>query len=221
MEMNEIENYFKEHKYVVIRKFLEPHVAAIVYKYMLTRAQATDYKYMNDRQFYSPRWDGRWNDPQSLDNFSSYGDPLIDSILELATESMCQYTGLHLIPNYSYWRLYEKGSVLDRHVDRPSCEISTTLCIGWNSENIKNEIPDYNWEIWVKDPITNKETAIDLEPGDMIIYRGCEIEHWREKYKGLHHAQMFMHYSDANGPFKTVYDGRPLLGIPKESDTDN
>ena len=56
-----------------------------------------------------------------------------------------------------------------------------------------------------------------LKPGDMIIYSGCELEHWREPFKGNLCGQVFLHYNHANGPFaKTnLFDKRPLLGIPK------
>jgi hypothetical protein len=60
-----------------------------------------------------------------------------------------------------------------------------------------------------------------MKPGDMIIYRGCEVDHWREAFKGLNHAQMFMHYNDADGPYKGRYDGRPILGIPKHYQSGN
>ena len=57
---------------------------------------------------------------------------------------------------------------------------------------------------------------IHLEPGDIIIYKGCEVDHWREKYEGLNHAQVFLHLNDQNGPYKNLYDGRPLLCVPKK-----
>jgi hypothetical protein len=43
---------------------------------------------------------------------------------------------------------------------------------------------------------------INLEPGDAAIYSGCEIEHWREEFKGDWHAQTFLHYVDKNGLIK-------------------
>ena len=51
----------------------------------------------------------------------------------------------------------------------------------------------------------------------MLIYSGCELEHWRDPFQGNICSQVFLHYNHANGPFaKTnLYDKRPLLGIPK------
>ena len=59
---------------------------------------------------------------------------------------------------------------------------------------------------------------MDLKVGDMLIYSGCELEHWREPLQGKVCSQVFLHYNHANGPFaKTnLLDGRPLLGVPKK-----
>ena len=69
---------------------------------------------------------------------------------------------------YSYARIYKNGDVLARHKDRYSCEISTTLNLGGDS-----------WPIYL-DPTGKQGQAgikVDLEPGDMLIYSGCELEH--------------------------------------------
>ena len=51
----------------------------------------------------------------------------------------------------------------------------------------------------------------------MLIYSGCELEHWREPFEGNVCSQVFLHYNHANGPYATtnLYDKRPILGIPK------
>ena len=63
----------------------------------------------------------------------------------------------------------------------------------------------------------NKGVRVNLKPGDMLIYSGCELEHWREPFEGQLCGQVFLHYNHADGPFaKTnLYDKRPMLGIPK------
>jgi hypothetical protein len=54
----------------------------------------------------------------------------METLLVKTLPVMKERTGLDLIPTYSYARVYEKGSILKRHKDRPSCEISTTLNLG-------------------------------------------------------------------------------------------
>ena len=59
------------------------------------------------------------------------------------------------------------------------------------------------------------EIAVDLEPGDAMVYKGCEIEHWREPYHGIACAQVFYHYTDVNGERFNPWDGRPHGGLPR------
>jgi hypothetical protein len=213
----EIQNYFKENKYVVIRNFISAETALILYNYCKLKAQRQDFRYTYYRNSYDIDWDGTWNDEQAPNAYSLYGDPMMDGLLQLSTNPMQQYTGLELLPQYSYWRLYQKGNILERHIDRESCEISTTLCLGYDVSDVDpNVYPDYDWPMSVQSP-TGEELPIHMKPGDMIIYRGCEIEHWRDKFIGKNHAQVFMHYNDANGPYQQLFDSRPSLGLPKKT----
>ena len=134
---------------------------------------------------------------------------------------MQKKTGLKLVPTYANCRLYKNGNILRRHKDRPSCEISTTLCLGgdpWaifidptGADNVIDEFKN------IHKPNAPKGVKVLLKPGDMIIYAGCELEHWREPFQGKFCGQVFLHYNHADGPFaKTnLLDKRPLLGIPK------
>jgi hypothetical protein len=209
--------FFEQNKYLVIRNFISSDTALLLYQYSLIQTAAVDYKIFYDRDNYNQDWDGTFNDGQvTLGAFTKYGDPIMDSLLLLSLDPIKKYTGLLLNPNYSYWRLYQKGNVLERHKDRPSCEISSTLCLGYNVSNVDQvRYPDYNWPIWVQ--TENGNMPVSLGPGDLLIYRGCDIDHWREEFLGLNHTQVFLHYSDANGPYNTRNDGRPGLGLPHKT----
>tara|TARA_R100000406_G_scaffold63920_1_gene44788 strand:+ start:25 stop:483 length:459 start_codon:yes stop_codon:yes gene_type:complete len=133
-------------------------------------------------------------------------------------------TELKLIPTYSYARIYKKGDVLKRHKDRPSCEISTTLNLGGDPWPIYLS-PDENVGIAELDGgqkgITTSSNAkglkVDLEPGDMLVYSGCVLEHWREEFKGDNCGQVFLHYNNfATQGENNKYDGRPHLGLPSD-----
>ena len=130
-----------------------------------------------------------------------YGDPLMESLMVNKIDIMQKETGLELLPTYAFWRMYTMFADLKKHKDRPSCEISATVMIG--SDKTK-------WPIYME----GKE--INLEPGDAAIYLGCEIEHWREEFKGDWHAQTFLHYVDKNGINNEWFkDKRPLYGLQK------
>lgn len=112
--------------------------------------------------------------------------------------------GFELLPTYSYGRLYQNGNELKRHRDRPACEISVTVQLG-RSHN-------YAWPIYMG----NKR--YDLAEGDGVIYRGCDIDHWRNPCDGpdgYYSGQVFLHYVDANGPHKNeAYDPKVRSIIP-------
>jgi hypothetical protein len=94
--------------------------------------------------------------------------------------------------------MYTYLAELVKHKDRPSCEISVTIMIG--SDKTK-------WPIFIEG------NSIELNEGDAVIYLGCELEHWRDEFKGDWHAQVFMHYVDQNGPYSDFkFDKRIILG---------
>lgn len=140
---------------------------------------------------------------------SKYGDPLMEALLIKLHPKMEEITGLKLNPTYSYYRVYKPGDELVKHVDRPSCEISCTVCFNYDYKELNGQ---YNWPIWMVD------TPYVMNPGDIIAYHGCELEHWREPFgapDGSWHVQAFLHYVDANGPYsECIYDGRTNVGTP-------
>jgi alkylated DNA repair dioxygenase AlkB len=150
---------------------------------------------------------GTWKDKQIPNTYSHYADPVMETLLVKVLPKMKQETGLDLVPTYSYARAYKKGDTLHRHKDRPSCEISTTINLGGEP-----------WPIFIESSgEEGKEgTKVLLEVGDMLVYSGCELEHWREPFDGNICGQVFLHYNHVNGPFaeKNKFDGRQMLGLP-------
>ena len=146
-------------------------------------------------------------DSQCPESDAVYGDPEFDKLLEKFAKPIGDNVGKTLLPTYSYARIYRPGEILKRHTDRPACEISSTLTLGFDAEN--------PWPIFFDE---NQEIRVDMVPGEMAVYKGCDIAHWRKPFKGNWHVQVFLHYVDANGPFKDeAYDKRPKLGL--EADT--
>jgi hypothetical protein len=215
--------FYKENKYCVIKNFIPKSLAEYLYVYAQLRAKRA--RTMVDRKWpkFNESSDGGFTQPQCPGVYSCYGDPAMEALLLRRLDEMKKITGLNLIPTYAYWRLYKTGDVLKRHKDRPSCEVSTTLFLGHNIQNLKNRKKDwenYKWPMWVDKTggFGNKGVPLYLEPGDMILYRGCEIEHWREPFLGENHAQVFLHYNNLNGPYgeNMLFDGRPHLGLPPD-----
>ena len=158
---------------------------------------------------HSPLW-GTFDDDQAIGQYSAYGDLIFETLLLGKRKELSEMTQINLVPQYSYYRLYAEGSELVKHIDRISCEISVSLCLGYNSH--------YNWPLYFEDK-DGKEISVYLEPGDMVIYKGSELTHWRNPFKGENHAQVFLHYNDLNGQYgDTKYDGRKGFGLPRIND---
>lgn len=211
----EIQNYFNENGYVVIKNHLPETITNIAYSYTLKKANRLNYKLASlENKFYNSAWDGFHGGDQGENSFNFFGDEFMETLLEATLPYMQQYTGLNLVSTYAFLRLYQYGDELEYHTDRPSCEISTTLFLGHNIENVdKNIYNDYYWPIFLKNH--KGELPITLKPGDMLIYKGVDLPHWREKFIGNNHAQVFLHYNNMNKNNNNLYDGRPGLGLPK------
>jgi len=212
---------FKTKKYQVIRGALSKELANFIFNYMMLQRDAVDFMMKNNKVNPANPFIGNRVDTQVPGAYSKYADWVMETLLQFMRPIMKAKTGLELIPTYSYTRLYEKGHILKRHKDRPSCEVSTTLHLGGNEWPIFLDPSGANFVIdeykqTIK-PGAPKGIRVDLKVGDMLIYSGCELEHWREPFEGTTCSQVFLHYNHANGPFaKTnLFDKRPLLGVPK------
>jgi len=215
-ELPESVEIFKNLHFIVVKNLIDKNMAKFLYEYV--KVEANKLRLLEEEygpECYDHNYVGIFNDVQAPGSFARYGDPTFDTLLELVRHKFEEAINIPLVSTYSYHRLYLTNSDLKRHKDRASCEISATLCLGHNISNVDKKVyPNYNWPMYVKMP-DGKELPISLEPGDAIMYRGCEVEHWREPFMGLNHAQVFLHYNEKEGEFNNIFDGRKALGMPK------
>ena len=153
-------------------------------------------------------------------SLACYWHPQYRSIHSGVRKKLEKSIGRKLYNTYYYDRFYFPGQELTKHTDRPSCEISVSIHIGTNltGENAK-------WPFKIKTPNTytdkhknvvlvpGEERSLSLEPGDGLLYKGCERPHWREampteytkkwfkkiEKDGLYYHQIFFHYVLADG----------------------
>jgi hypothetical protein len=210
---------FKKDRFTVIEKAIDPKIANFVYNYFLMKKQVA--RTMFDTRYISQFTTefGVWNDNQVPNTYSHYSDIAMETLLLAVQPIMEKQTGLKLIPTYSYARIYKKGDILHRHKDRFSCEISTTLNLGGDKWPIYIEPnPKMGGLVEGKGYISDKTKGIkvDLKPGDMLVYRGNLLEHWREEFDGKDCAQVFLHYNNVatKESKENIYDRRPHLGLP-------
>jgi len=117
-------------------------------------------------------------------------DLVFETVLERVWPDIELVVGEDLLPTYAYSRLYSNGDILERHTDRPACEISVTIQLGRSHH--------YSW------PIYMGKNRYDLAEGDAVIYKGCDIEHWRNQCDGpndYYSGQVFVHFVRKNGDF--------------------
>ena len=193
---------YKKNSYLIVKNAIPIDVANFVY----------DYFNMKKRTFitlketgYISKFDVDWGeyDKQVPTAYAHYADLAMETILDILTPKMSKLTKLDLTPTYSYARIYGKGDILHKHTDRYSCEVSTTLNLGGDM-----------WPICLIDK-NKKHKEIKLNPSDMLIYNGCELEHWRDEFKGDICSQVFLHYNIKNDKADTnLYDNRLHLGLP-------
>lgn len=187
---------FAENGYCVVKSAIPAELRDFV----------TQYALFDEMQDFNP------DNTQVVGAHSKYADPAMEAMLLHLHSTMQENTGLELLPTYSFYRVYRPGDELVRHKDRPSCEISCTMCFNYEYED-----EDYVW------PIYMDGNKVVLEPGDLVIYRGCDLDHWRDPFQGGEadwHVQGFFHYIDKNGPFLDYqYDKRPTVGYNEPKQT--
>jgi hypothetical protein len=121
---------FKTKKYQMIRGALSKELANFIFNYMMLQRDAVDFMTKNNKVNPANPFMGNRVDQQIPGAYSKYADWVMETLLMYMIPIMKAKTGMDLVPTYSYTRLYEKGNILKRHKDRPSCEISTTLHLG-------------------------------------------------------------------------------------------
>jgi hypothetical protein len=189
-------DFFNKNGYCIVQSAVSEEICQLI----------TQYTLFDEIQNFTP-------DPVQVPNaHARYADPAMEAMLLKLQETIEHNTGLEVDPTYSFYRVYRAGDELFPHKDRPSCEISATVCLGYNYNNNA-----YQW------PIFMEGNAVSLKPGDLVIYRGCDLSHWREQFAPpidkAWHVQAFFHYVDLAGPnVNWKYDKRIAIGHPYNTD---
>ena len=192
---------FKKNKYLLFKNIITKQSATFLMGYSLLKRKVVST--MQETRYISPNETilGSFGDSQVDGTYCHYGDIAMDTLLQVLRSEIERKIKIKLVPTYSYQRIYKKGDILKRHKDRISCEISGTLNLGGDP-----------WPIFIKKD--KKEIKINLEPGDILLYHGCELEHWREPFLGDFCVQVFLHYNQESSKNPNLWDGRPHPGLP-------
>jgi hypothetical protein len=183
---------FEKHGCVLVKNFIDEQTIAVVSQYFENKIRRGEWVEISKK-----------GDPTS--RFAYYADPLIEVLLQASKETVEDATGKSLIPTYSYSRIYQTGESLFPHIDRPACEISVTVNVA-----TKGEFSPIYTQYGQNDP--EKHT---LNPGDAVIYMGCDVMHWRQPLgEGQLNVQFMLHYVAKEGPnAEHAKDKRPAYGF--------
>lgn len=184
---------FEKTKMVFVKNFMEPSSVNLLCRYVDNALLQENFERVSNK---------------SATSYGRYGDPMSEIVLGDMLPTVESVTGKELFPTYSYARIYIKGDVLHPHIDRPSCEYSVTVNIDSVGEP---------WPIWIENS-EKKPVKHVLMPGDALVYKGCELKHWREIATNTEvNVQFMLHYVDKNGPFSEFkFDKRSRLGSPRK-----
>ena len=166
---------FKKNNYKIVRNALDDEFSAFLYNYLILKSNVVNYLFKDKYiEPFNQDWGGFGNDPQAniQETYSCYSDFVMETLLLKLQQQMESITKMKLIPNYTFTRLYRKGSILDRHKDRYSCGISATINMGGDpwpiyiEPNVKygNRTPDDKYI-----PGITNGVKVDLSPGDMLV----------------------------------------------------
>lgn len=164
-----------KNNYIIVDNFIDPYRAKELHDQFIKDSK-------KDKEHFS-------HDGQCPKSISIYDyKPFLELLVEKSSH-MSRIMDEPMLPTYSYARLYKKGEVLEKHKDRPACEVSVTLHLGSEGDE---------WPIYFTKP--NGDVAeINLKPGQAAIYLGMISEHWRNKFKGKNYSQVFLHYVKSRG----------------------
>ena len=164
-------------KYQIVRGLISPDTAHIVCTNLLDEVLQKNAR--GGKGFPSAEHD------QTL-NFVSNDILLV--LHTLLTSKVEEITGnTKLYPTYYYGRTYLRGADMFAHKDRGACQNSLTMNLG-QSHTFPFCIEKENGEY----------EEIDLQPGDAVIYRGCEWNHYRPVFEGDWYTQIFLHWVDGS-----------------------
>ncbi|HSF95844.1 MAG TPA: hypothetical protein VLA52_12535, partial [Thermohalobaculum sp.] len=103
-----------------------------------------------------------------------YAPAVTEFLLGKFAPAVEQAIGCRVFPTYSYLRIYKAGSRLARHTDRAACEFTLSLALGCDSPR--------PWPIGLE--TAEGARSFTLAPGDALLFRGCELSHWRDPFEG-------------------------------------
>jgi len=194
-------------RFVVLRNFIPKEITDMS---LNTWKTIEGNKQYDDAIFYREHEITQGSPKESLGKSKAgYCTPHAVALHKWLKDALHSVIDMDLCETYSYTRKYDRGAYLRAHTDRPSCEISATICLDYHCDDGKP------WSIWVQNDenyidlgdmekayeisqgLTHRKRKgikIDLEVGDVLLYQGPNVIHWRDYLLGDYSYHIFMHF---------------------------
>lgn len=103
------------------------------------------------------------------------------------TSRVADVTGKRLAPSYCFFRAYQKGDRCTVHSDRPACDHSLSLALGYGDGIVWpievgrkfRDVQEANALRIADDFGAEEYSRAMLNPGDALVYRGVNYRHGR------------------------------------------
>jgi len=135
-----------------------------------------------------------------------YDDPGLVEVHKALVEPLRQRTGIELAKSFVIVRRYVKGSELPPHIDREAAQFVLSVTVA-NSDNrvwplyLSDRKPESGWT-------KTAVHAVNLPPGDGVLFKGGDLYHWRQPLQSDWHLQVFFFFVDKSGPFAEHADDK-------------
>lgn len=100
--------------------------------------------------------------------------------------------GAPVCASYTYVSAYQQGAELEPHIDRKQCEYTLSVIIDETGGR------SADWPLWFL--AGNEPSAVTLDIGEGVLFRGHDLPHWREAapQPGLALITLLLHYVPAD-----------------------
>jgi alkylated DNA repair dioxygenase AlkB len=123
--------------------------------------------------------------------FAIHREPLAEALHRDLVPVVNDLAGRAMAPSYSYFASYVPGTTLTRHVDREQSELAALIAIEGTPL-----VDGATWPFHLAHP-DGEITTLRLEPGDVLLFRGRRLPHWRDPLpEGATWSSLLMFFVD-------------------------
>jgi alkylated DNA repair dioxygenase AlkB len=168
---------FARHGYAVLPRLLPPLQVAALRSY---------YRDLVAEGYVAPR------DTQVPLRSAQHNEPLMQYYHHQLLDLFRTVTDQPIKPSYGYFISYRRGAALDKHRDREQCKFSASLLIDYEAA----ASDDASWPLYLELPATGEQVAVELMPGDCVLFSGGVQPHYRHALRAERSTSLLLHYVD-------------------------